>query len=329
MIGIFRQKSPANILILLLFGVFIKLPMFMHPYVPVIQPKDGIFFHGILRALESTGIAFPATYPLMAFMLLFIQALTLNRIMNDQRMMSRPNFLAGMSYMLITSLFTEWNYFSAPLLVNTILLSVLSGLFKIYNQPDAKGTIFNIGLAMGIASLLFFSSITFIIWALFGLMIMRPFRFNEWVICLLGIATPYYFYAVYLILSDQWHFKKMVPYLAVKLPVLEQSMWLACSTFLLVVPFLIGGYFIQNNLRRLLIHVRKGWSLLLVYILVATFVPFINTSNTFENWVMTASPFAAFHACTYLYTVQKWFSLLVFWLSVVFVLIYQYAGPGW
>ena len=57
------------------------------------------------------------------------------------------------------------------------------------------------GLALGISGFLFFPSITFIIWILLALMIMRPFRLNEWLLCLLGITTPFYFYAIYLFLT--------------------------------------------------------------------------------------------------------------------------------
>ena len=104
---------------------------------------------------------------------------------------------------------------------------------------------------------------------------------------------------------------------------------MAGSTFLLAVPFLAGGYYVQDNLRRMLIQVRKGWSLLLLYLLGAIFVPFVNSTDTFENWVMAAIPFAAFHACTYLYSTYKILPLLLFWLSVFYVLAYQYIGPGW
>lgn len=91
----------------------------------------------------------------------------------------------------------------------------------------------------------------------------------------------------------------------------------------------MGGYYVQDNLRKMLIQVRKGWSLLLLYLLVAILVPFINNTETFENWVMAAIPFAAFHACTYLYSTLKIIPVLFFWLTVAFVLAYQYAGPGW
>jgi hypothetical protein len=328
-IGVFKQKNPANILLLLAFGILIKLPIFMHPHVPVSRPADGILFNGILRFLEPSGQKWPALYPLLSFSLLFVQAIILTQFINNQRMMNRPNYLAGMAYLLITSLLPEWNYFSAPLLINSILLLVLSGLFRIYNQPNAKGTIFNIGLALGVAGFLFVSSLTFIVWILFALAIMRPFRLNEWLLCLLGITTPFYFYAIYIFFVDKWSWDAFLPHISVGVPSMDQSAWLAAAVFLLMVPFLIGGYYVQDNLRRMLINVRKGWSLLLLYLLAALLVPFVNTSETFENWVMAMVPMAAFHACTYFYATWRPLAHIIFWITAAFIIAYQYNGPGW
>ena len=301
----------------------------MHPHAVAPREEDSLLYKAILDFVAPTGRSSPVIYPLMAFSLLFLQAATFNRFMNTQRMMNRPGYLAGMAYILITSLLPEWNYFSAPLIVNTILIFVLSGLFNVYNQHDAKGAIFNIGLALGIASFLFFPAMTFIVWILFALAVMRPFRLNEWLLCILGLTTPTYFYAIYLFINDQWSWQALWPHFSISLPAVKQSAWLAGSVFLLLVPFLSGGYFVQNNLRRMLIQVRKGWSLLLLYLLGAIFIPFVNTNNSFENWVMAAIPFAAFHACTYLYSTYRIFPVLLFWLSVAFILVYQYSGPGW
>jgi len=328
-IGIFKQKTPANIIVLLFFGLFLKLPMFLHPHITTIQPKDGVLFHSILRFLEPAGKSTPIIYPAFAFMLLFTQAMTLTRLINDYRMMSKTNYLPAMAYLLITSFFAEWNYFSSPLIINSLLIFVLGWLFKIYNHPRAKAIVFNIGLAIGISSFIFFPSLTFVIWILIALMIMRPFRINEWLLCLLGITTPYYFYGIYLFFKGDLKWGKLLPYLSIQSPSLQQSIWLAASALLLMIPFLTGGYFVQDNLRRMLIQVRKGWSILLIYLLVAIFVPFVNTANTFENWILAAVPFAAFHSCTYFYPSRKLFPLILFWISVAFVLTYQYYGPGW
>jgi hypothetical protein len=328
-IAIFKQKNPANLLILLIAGVFIKMPMFMKPHQAVLRPADGILFEGIINLFASTANSNPIFYPLLTFALLFIQAIILNRFINTQRMMTKPTYLPGLAYLLVTSLLPEWNYFSAPLLCNTILLFILSALFGIYNKPNVRGTIFNIGLALGVAGFLFISSLTFVIWILLALTVMRPFRLNEWLICLLGITTPFYFYAIYTVLSGSWSWQEFVPQINLGFPSLKQSAWLSGSVFLIMIPFLTGGYYVQENLRRMLINVRKGWSLLLLYLLAALLLPFVNSSDTFENWIMAMVPMAAFHGYTYFSSKWRIYPLILVWVTVAFILGYQYYGPGW
>ena len=131
--------------------------MFLHPHVIVSRNEEGVLYKAILHFLEPVGKASPFIYPVLAFLLLLLQAIALTRFQNNQRMMSRTTYFPGMAYLLITSLFPEWNYFSAPLIVNTILLYVLSVLFNTYNQQNAKAAIFNIGLDLALP--LFYSSL--------------------------------------------------------------------------------------------------------------------------------------------------------------------------
>lgn len=303
--------------------------MLLNPQVIVSKEGGGVLYNALLGYMESTGKSFPSLYSFLAFVLLFQQSIVLTRFMNNQRMLSHPTYFPGMAYLLITSLIPEWNLFSAPLIINSFLVFVLSVLFRIYNQENARGTIFNVGLALGISSFIFFPSITFIAWILIALMVMRPFRITEWLLCILGAITPFYFYAAYLIIAEQWSWGTLWPNFSISLPDVKQSAWLAGSAFLLALPFLAGAFFIQNRLRRMLIQVRKGWSLLLIYILGAVFIPFVNNADTLENWVIAAIPFAAFHASVYLNSTFRIFPLLLFWLSVAFILAYQYTGPGW
>jgi hypothetical protein len=327
--GVFKQKTPANIIILLVLGVLIKLPMFSHPHIPEIKAGDGVLYRAILDALVSKGTTNALVFPVLTFILLFIEAVLLNFFINRHRMMSRSTWYPAMGYLLITSYLPEWNYFSAPLLVNLVLVFVLSVLFNSHSQQRAQGAIFNIGFGLGISSFLFFPSITFLVWILLALAIMRPFNPKEWLICIIGATTPFYFYAVYLFINNEWHWSSLWPYFSISLPQVKQSAWLAGSAFLLLIPFLTGGYYVQESLRRMLIQVRKGWSLLLLYLFGALFIPFVNNSNSFENWIMAAIPLASFHACTYLYSSYRIYPLLLFWLSVAFIIGYQYWGPGW
>jgi hypothetical protein len=312
-------------------GILIKLPMFTNPAPPpVLAENAAILYREIVLFLRSASKNEGVLFAVITYIFLFTQALQLNSLINRNRMMQRLNFLPAAAYLVITSLMPEWNRFSAPLLVNTLVLFIFAGLFRISNQYTIKVTVYNIGVAVGIASFIFFPSIILFLWLVFALLVMRSVRMNEWMICLLGVTTPYYFYAAYLFFSDKWSWQHFLQPINIALPSPGQSLWLAIGSILLVIPFLIGGYFVQENLRKMLIQVRKNWSLMLIYLLFGLFIPFLNnTAEGFENWILIVVPFAAFHACTYLYPPQRWIPVVIFWLSITFILVYQYGGPGW
>lgn len=329
MIGIFNQKNPVNFILLFIFGLLIKLPIFSTSQTPLLKDQDGIFYQAIIRFLNPYSLKFTALYGILAFVFLISQAVLLNRFMNKQRMLSRQNYLPGLSYLLITSLFPEWNQFSAPLLVNTLLLIILNSLFSTYNQPNAKGAVYNNGFVLGIASFLFSPSIAFVIWIFLAMMVIRPFRINEWLLCILGITTPAYFYAVYLFLTDHWSIQALIPKMNLGIPFVEQTLLLAASMLLIIAPFLTGAWYVQDNLRKVLINIRKAWSLFLLYLLVAVFVPFLQTSENFDCWILVAVPFAAFHASAYTFTAWRIIPQLFFWLSVALILFSQYYTKSW
>lgn len=329
MTGIFKTKNPANIFLLLLFGILLKLPLFRNSAFEQPLTGDGPLYRWLVKILHSPAAAFPATFPILSFSFLFLQALLINRVMNFHRMTGRPTYLPAMAYLLITSLLPDWNFFSAPLLVNTIFIFILSVLFGTYNVEKTGGTVFNTGLAAGIASFIFSPSLVFFIWMLMALMIMRPFKLNEWVLCIIGLITPYYFYAAFIFITGSPEWPVLFPGFSFRLPFMEQSAWMAGCISLVGIPFFAGAYFVQNNLRRMLIQVRKEWSLLLIYILVAFVISLLSPGLSYEGWVIVAVPFAAFHAYAYLYAAYRIVPLVLFWFSVAFVLVWQYYGPGW
>jgi hypothetical protein len=328
-IGIFKQKNPINFFLLLLFGLLIKLPIFNTYYIPDVKDNDGVLYKSLVNFLNPLNQQFHALYPALSFIILFIQAMMLNSFMNNQRMLNRQNYLPGLCYLLITSLFPEWNQFSDTMLINTFLLLILSVLFKTYNQPEAKGPVFNCGFILGVASFLFFPVIVFVLWIFLAMMVIRPFRINEWLLFLLGLTTPVYFYGGWLYLTDKWDTAALIPQITFGLPQLQQNLFLAGGLTLLVIPFLTGAWYVQDNLRKMLINIRKAWSLFLLYMLAAVLVPFLQPGLNLENWVLIAVPFAAFHASSYMYTAWRFIPLLFFWLSVAFILYFQYYEHGW
>jgi len=325
-IAIFKQKSPGNVVITLLFGLLLKLPLFLYPKNIVASSIDGRIYQWFISILPPAS---PMVYSVIAFSLLYTQALMINYMVNEYRMIIKATFLPAMAYLLITSLLPEWNYLSSPMLANSFIIWMFIYLFRLYNSSNAKAQVYNIGLITGITSYIYLPSAAFLLCVLLGLMILKPFRFNEIVLFFLGCLTPYYFHGVYLFLFGELSFRNFFPHISVRIPLLKNSIWLAGSILLLTIPFLVGGYFVQANLRKMLIQVRKNWSVLLIYLLLAFFVPFVNSDQSFETWVLVTVPFAAFHACAYFYPIKRWFPLIVFFITTGYILYQQYGTLTW
>lgn len=326
MIAIFKQKSPGNVAVLFIFGLLLKLPLFLYPKNITANEMDGRLYQWLISLLPPVnGLVCAA----IAFVLLYVQALMINYLLNEYRLMPRQNYLPAMAYLLITSLLPEWNYLSSQLVTNIFIIWIFIHLFRLYNANNAKAQVYNIGLLLGIASYIYFPSAAFLICVLLGLMILKPFRFNEIILFLLGCLTPYYFHAVYLFIFSKFSFANFFPHILIKVPEIKNSIWIAISVLLLTVPFIMGGYYVQLNLRKMLIQVRKNWSIVLLYLVLAFFVPFINSNQSLHSWVLVTVPFACFHACAYFYPSRRWLPLVLFFITIGYIVFQQYATLTW
>lgn len=322
MTGIFKANNPLNTFILFFYGLLLKLAWFLHPQIPVPQKTDGYLFKAILVQLQSISVA-PGIYTIIVYLLLFIQATSLNKLINDQKLMQRTNYLPAMSYLLITSLFSEWNQLSAPLIINTLLIWAWARMDNLYNNKNTKGTIFNIGILIGISTFFYFPSLAFSLLIILALIVARPFIVAEWIIAILGIITPYYFLFAWLFLSDRLNNYKL-PQFDVSYPYFHENYLELVGISLVVIAFFTGAFFVQLNFRRQLAQVRKRWSLILFYLIVAATVPFINATHTFEYWLLTAVPLSAYIGAAFFYSSKRWFTLLLHWMMVVLVIVISY-----
>ena len=323
MTGVFKSNNPYNTFLLLVYGLLLKLIMFIHPQIPLPQQTDGFLFKLLLSQLSGVGSSLPIIYPLISFILLYTQAISLNALVNQHRLMQKPNYLTGMAYLLITSLFAEWNILSAPLIINSFIIWVWSRMSKLYNEPSPKTSLFNIGMAIGISSFFYFPVISFSALVVVGLLITRPFKLPEWVVALLGLASPFYFLAAYVYITDKWqgyHF----PGVAVTFPRFIESRWALAAIFIVLFISSTGFVYVQKNFRRQLVQARKSWNLIFLYLLIALFIPFINASHSFVYWILSAVPIAVIAGAGFLYPQKKGFPLILHWLMVAFVIAFSY-----
>ena len=323
--GVFRTNNPFSIVLLFFYGLILRYAAFIDPHTPQAQLTDGFLYHGLLKSLEDMGRNSPIIYAVISYFLVFIQALMLNNFMHQHRLLAKSNYLPALSYILITAMFPEWCNLSSTLIVNTFIIWGWNGMTGLHRNVRSKQLIFNIGIVIGISSFFYFPSIGFILLLASALIIMRPASVAEWLVGILGLTTPYYFLFAWLYLRGKWAPADYLPSIHLSYPQFQQTIWAWGGLLLLINPFLISGIYIQGSILRMLIQVRKAWSLMLVYLLCALMIPFINATAAFEYWILSAVPFAAFHSNVFFSPQKKLIPNLLHIIMLVFILALNYA----
>lgn len=312
MTGIFKANNPSGNAILFFYALVLKLPIFLQATGPGAQSSDGVLYRSLLGITDPIAKGFPHIYNVLTFILLFTQAIGFNKIVNSQRLHKSPNYLTGMSYLLITSLFSEWFSLSAPLIVNSFMLFIWGRLCAVYNNPNPKATIFNIGLATGIATFVYFPSVAFLLLVITGITLARPFRVQEWLTGLFGILTPLYFFGAWLFLTDKlegFHFT----YMSFSYPRFFSHHWSYAAIGMIVIATVLGIYFINVNMNRQVVQTRKSLQLLFLYIIVAAVVSFINAGTNLSSLILLALPLSPVIAAAFFYPRKRWFPVMLHW----------------
>ena len=323
MTGIFRTNNPLNTFLLFVYGILLKFGWLSHSQVPVIQKSNGFLFNDILKVIKPFLDSYPSGYFIITYLLLFTQAISFNQLVISRRLMQKPNYLPAMSYLLITSFFSEWNQLSAPLLLNSILIWVWSKMSTLNNNQHPKSTLYNIGIAIGICSFLYLPAFAFTLLIIFSLIITRPARAAEWFINIVGVITPWYFLAAFLFLNNKLYSFHLTGF-GFSYPVYHSIKPEVIGMSLIILLAIIGGFFVQAVSSKQVLQVRKNWQLILLYLIIAFAVPFINRVMETTYWLLVAVPISAFISCAFYFPRIKWIPAILHWSLVGFVIYVEY-----
>lgn len=265
----------------------------------------------------------PILYSSIVYLIIVTQALMINRVVNQQRMMPKANYMAAMCYILITSLFPDWNVLSVVLIAQTFLIWAWSKMNRLYNTSQPKTILFNIGLLMGIVSILYFPATGFCILFLIAIAINRAFRPQEWLVALLGVITPYYFLLSLLYLNDNFHSFYM-PYLLPAIPVFHFNSWHWALIIILLAALVIGFYYAHSQLSKHVVQVRKSWYTFFAFLIISVLISLFFSGNIWQNYLLAAVPLSVYVGATFFYPRKRWFPIVLHWLLVAFIITFSY-----
>lgn len=329
MLNIFRNYNPYSVIALFLVTIFLKLGILIHPETVLIADNSQVVWRKLAGIFETLlgGSGFLITF--FALVNLFGQAIFLNRIANRHHLFPKSTYLPALTYILLSSLVREWNYLSAPLMANWLLLAILSGALQLYSASDVRKKIFNVGCFVSLAAMLLFPNIVFVLLLLLALGILRPFKAAEWMVGLLGIITPFYFLAGILFLSGDLALMKQMISIGFSLPRQPANPAPLLAASGLILAYMALGFFYLNGfMGRMLFQNKKWWWVVIAAFLIALPAGVFSLAKGYNQWMTALAPATFIMANIWFEDRRKWISTVYCYLFVAVILFTQWYLAG-
>ncbi|MCC8425248.1 DUF6427 family protein [Mucilaginibacter sp. UR6-11] len=325
MINVFRSYNPINILWL---GILLFLLRAGYAY-NAPSKLEFTYLEPFARLLAPGAYqyAFPPVVNIfLAGVLVFIQALMVNRLVNQYALLSKPSFLPALMYITMSGLFTPFLVLSPPLICNFLLIWMFYKLFGLYKGDDAKSTTYDLGMIVALGSLIYFPFIYLflVIWA--ALVLFRPFNWREWIIGVMGYVTIFFFLAVAYYLSGNLSiFYTIWTPLTTKFPThvnINSYNYLVLTPVILI--FILGAIKIRQIFFRSYVQVRKSFQLLFVVFLITGLSFYVKAQFSLTHFLLCVIPVSVFFAYYFLYASARWFYESLFFILVLGIVYFQF-----
>ncbi len=324
MINLFRKFTPSNlaflvaIAVLLCVAAFIHLADTPHPllFEPIMMP--------LLQAVGPISIT-PLSSILITLFLTLIQALLLNRVVNNYNLLGKPTFLPALMYITTASLLLPFLALTPTLLCNFFLIWMIDKLLRIYHSKEAKSAMFDLGLIVAIGTLFYFPFILmfFLLWI--ALIIFRPFDGREWLSGLLGFITIYFILGIVYLWNNRINdfyaiWKPLKNPIPTSFQIELYDYWVLLPLGFIMALFLNS---LRENFYRSVVHVRKSFQLLLFMFLFGIGSYYLKKDSPDYHFLLCAPPISIYMAYYFNFARIRWFYETVYALLVLSILYFQ------
>jgi len=228
--------------------------------------------HGpLMTALHDCIPSSSITADVVAIILVFLQAILINRYVIIHRLAVQITLFPGLFYILFTALLPSYQMLSPELVANTFVILVFGELYRIYKKKLFAIHLFNAGFLIALATLFQPVYALFLIWAIVTTAIMNSVNLKRIAQLLIGAAVPMIWAAFSYYLRD--NLSAFQPDLTQALGLFsfgslqEGTHWLALLIVFAVILWTCLRY--NSTLSKRLIKSRKGIDTLFWLMLIA------------------------------------------------------------
>jgi hypothetical protein len=317
-IRLFRTKYFGQYLALFFFTALLRIDSLLDPFI-IFGDHPGFRQDWINQLVHANSLV--AT--IVTSVLLIFQAILLNQVLENNRLIPLNQLLPAPIYVLMMSSSVVLLQPNAMIIVNLILILLLHTIYGMYGNHEPYRQAFDAGLLTGLASLFYFPAILFITFVWMCFLVYQNFRLRSIIITIAGLITPYLFAGFYFFWNDRLiaEFTDFYRSFSIHFPLqfnMDVYVYVIWSLFALL---LFSG--INEMIRRITantIEVRRKFRILIIFFLVSLLtVPFSGPDLKF-HLMLTLIPLASLLSAYLSQTKKLWFPELV--IAVILIVIF-------
>ena len=325
MINFFKALNPLNIVWLIILLIILRAGYLINGPVKIEPSFAEPFSRLLLPQLDQYELS-PLYNVVLAGVIVFAQAMLLNRLVNQYNLLGKPTFLPALMYIIVSALFMPFLVLSPPLLCNFLVIWILFKLLTFYKSADAKSEAYDVGMIVAVGSIIYlpFIYLFLAVWA--ALILFKPFNWREGIAGVIGYLTIFFFLGVYYYLNNSLDKLYIIwEPLRTKFP---NAVTINYYNYLVLIPVIIILVLcfltLQQNFFKSYVQVRRSFQLLFVMFIIAGLSFYIKDAFHLNHFLLCAVPAAVFFAYYFLYARRRWFYETLFAILLVGIIYFQF-----
>jgi len=317
LIQFFKNNNPFAFIFLPLLTLVLWINGFVLPQNTQAQELIPLFDFFVKIPFYTSFIL-----PFLALVFVLSEAFLLNFIANKYEILPKSSFLPALLYIILMSIDNSMLTLRAPVIANFLILLIVLVFLESYRKDSAFSNAFDVGALSSIATLFYPPTIVLLPVLGIGLLVMRPFNWRDWIICLIGIFTPYLFVCAYYFLNGQLESLGIISFFYSNLnhPINPSSALISIFGIVSLIILLSLGD-VSNNLRG---GSQKKSKSTLLFIWIALFSPFslyMLSSISFSSFSLFIIPTSIFCALYLSNVKKKWWGEFLFAILFISVIV--------
>ena len=339
MLRFFKYNDPYRLLAVLIFTCLLSIPFFIWPASLTIQQlKDFLVGEAVadgktmyVQVVDSTPILYAwilgilnfvfgrsmIAFKIIALLILFFQASYFSMVLIRNKVYTESNYLSALIYVVIAFFFFDVIWISPELLGSGFLLLAINNLFKeVEFKTQRDETILNLGLWIGLASLIIFSYTIFLFGSLIILMLFTRLNLRRAFLMIFGFLLPhilimlsFYFWGHLNFLIDYfykpnlfWSSHPLVNLLSI------------AKLGSVVIAYLLFSWFMLNREARFTKYQSQILQVMYVWLLIAVIEIIFARERTPHSFITLLPPLTYFISHYLLLIRRKWIAEMMLWI---------------